>query len=157
MTHDIFVKTHGERFYNITSQVERVLAELLKTAAGQLTQFKGQQTPAAEVSGILHLFLPHTSCGLAVSEAYDQTAREDMQEFLVQLAPRNQDWYTHTVEGEDDSPSHMKSLLLHHHLSLIVQKGKMLLGRWQGIYLAEFRDNPHSRQISLKFLPDFFS
>lgn len=108
----------------------------------------------SEISGMLHVFLVHTSCGLTLNESFDPTAKQDMESFLKRIAPRHESWYAHTIEGPDDSPSHLKSLLLNHSLSLIVEQGKMILGQWQGIYLAEFRDAPHQRQLILKFVPD---
>lgn len=137
---EITISTEGERFYDITSQIQQGLISLL---AKQDTQ-----------SGVLTLFCRHTSCGLAINESYDPSAARDMEEFLKHLAPRNLSLITHTTEGPDDSPSHMKSLLIHHSMSLIVDQGKLMLGTWQGIYLCEFRDHPHHRKILLKYQGD---
>ncbi len=131
--------THGENFYNITAEVKKGLSQICT---------KGEQ------SGILHLFTTHTSCALAISEAFDPLANKDVVEFFKYLAPRNLPFIQHRDEGEDDSPSHMKSVILNQNISLIVEKGELVLGQWQGIYLAEFRDQPHQRKILLKFQAD---
>lgn len=133
----ITVQTNGERFYSITEQVQSSLKEA-----------------AASPCGILHLFILHTSCALTISESYDPSAKRDMEKFLKYLAPRDLPFVEHTLEGEDDSPSHMKSILLQQHLAIPVEKRKLLLGTWQGIYLAEFRDAPHQRNVIVKFSPD---
>lgn len=133
----ITIPTQGEGFYSITEQIHSSLFEL-----------------ANQKSGILHLFIQHTSCALTISEDYDPSAKRDLERFLKYVAPRDLPFIEHTLEGEDDSPSHMKSLLLQQHLALPVEKGKLLLGTWQGIYLAEFRDAPHQRSIILKFQGD---
>ena len=96
----------------------------------------------------------HTSCGLTINESYDPSAASDMESFLKHLAPRDLSLITHTAEGEDDSPSHMKSMLINNSLQLIVEEGNPLIGTWQGIFLCEFRDRPHRRNILLKFQAD---
>ena len=132
--------TSGERFYNITQQVQSALDDLMK------------QSPSP--SGVLTLFNPHTSCALTINEAHDISAANDMENFLKHLAPRELPFITHTMEGSDDSPSHMKSILLQTSLQLIVEEGNLVLGTWQGIYLCEFRDAPKQRSLYLKFIPD---
>ena len=130
------VQTHGERFYNITNDVKSALKKM---------------TPTPE-DGVLHLFITHTSCGLTINESYDPSAREDLEKFLDHVAPRNLPFIEHTDEGEDDSPSHMKSMLVNQTMSFIVDKSELILGTWQGIYLCEFRDSPKQRSILLKFI-----
>lgn len=134
------IPTSGERFYDITENVQNALENILKTA------------PAG--SGILHLFTTHTSCALTISEAFDPAAAKDVEKFLKHLAPRDLSFITHTDEGEDDSPSHMKSILLQQSLNFIVEDKKLVLGKWQGIYLAEFRDSSKKREVLIKFVPD---
>lgn len=131
--------TSGEKFYNLTMEIKETLEKLIV----------GKKN-----SGILHLFIPHTSCALAISEAFDPAACKDVERFFDHIAPRDLKFITHTDEGEDDSPSHMKSVLLHQNISLIVDNGKLVLGQWQGIYLAEFRDSAHQRKILVKYCPD---
>ena len=137
-------KTSGENFYDITSSLNSFFQKEV------IPNFK----PA---SGVLHLFLQHTSCALTISEAYDPSAKKDLESFMKHLAPRNLNFITHTLEGPDDSPSHMKSILLQSSLAIPVDKGEIFLGRWQGLYLAEFRDQPKRREILLKFIADNYS
>ena len=129
---EIEILTEGEKFYNITEQI--------------------QESLEAGKSGILVLYMPHTSCALTISEAFDPSAATDMQNFLRHLAPNNLAFIQHSSEGPDDSPSHMKSILLQQTLCLIVENGKLVLGKWQGIYLAEFRTGHKRRKLLLKFL-----
>jgi secondary thiamine-phosphate synthase enzyme len=126
------INTQGEGFYEITDKLKALAA----TASSE----------------ILTIFCPHTSCALTINEAYDPSASEDMVAFLKHLAPRNLHFIKHTLEGPDDSPSHMKAMLLQHSLQLIVENGKLIIGQWQGIFLAEFRDKPHERSVYLKML-----
>lgn len=135
--HEIQIPTKGEALYSITDRVREVLPEVL----------------GSERSGVLHLFLLHTSCALAVSEDWDPSARKDVESFLNHLAPRDLPFIQHTLEGADDSPSHMKSVVLHQNLAFLIEKGELVLGTWQGIFLAEFRDHPHTRKVLLKFMP----
>lgn len=127
----IQIQTDGEGLYPFTDHLEEV-------AAGK--------------TGILFLFCRHTSCALLISENYDPTARQDLESFFKYLAPRDLPFIRHTLEGEDDSPSHMKAAVLHQHLAIPIEKGELLLGSWQGIFLAEFRDAPKKRQIIAKVL-----
>lgn len=105
-------------------------------------------------SGIVIVQNTHTSCGLTINEAFDPSAKEDMENFLKHLAPENLKFIKHTDEGPDDSPSHMKSLLVQPSLTIIIDNGKMLLGKWQGIYLCEFRRSPKLRRILIKTIED---
>ncbi len=134
-------QTDGERFYDITPKIKQFFDSDI------LPHFESR-------SGVLHLFLQHTSCALTISESYDPSAKIDLETFMKHLAPRNLGFIKHTMEGPDDSPSHMKSILLQHSLSLLVEKSELFLGQWQGVYLCEFRDNPKKRNIILKFMPD---
>ena len=129
-------KTTGEGFYEITRDVI------------QLVRQNGIE------DGVVTLFCLHTSCALTINEAFDPSAKKDMESFLRHLAPRNLAFIQHTAEGPDDSPSHMKALLLQPSLQFVVSRGDLMLGRWQGIYLAEFRDGVHERQVVLKLQPD---
>lgn len=138
----IKIQTSGERFYNITKPIQDALEKIL---TNDFPQSK---------SGILHLFTTHTSCALTISEAHEPAAAKDVENFLIHLAPRSLSFITHTDEGSDDSPSHMKSILLNQSLNFIVEDKKIILGIWQGIYLAEFRDSTKNREILAKFVPD---
>lgn len=102
--------------------------------------------------GMVVLFIPHTSASLVISESYDPTARQDLEEFLERLVPEGQSWYRHTLEGRDDSPSHMRSILTATSMSIPVDQGKLSLGTWQGVYLFEHRIRSHRRDILLRCL-----
>lgn len=102
--------------------------------------------------GMLHLFIPHTSASLVINESYDPSARQDLEAFLERLAPEGESWYSHTSEGRDDSPSHMRSILTSTSLSLPIDGGEISLGTWQGVYLAEHRSRSHRRKILLRCL-----
>lgn len=105
--------------------------------------------PDLPESGLLHIFIQHTSAGLAVNENADLTVRKDLDRALDELAPENQAFYEHTMEGPDDMPAHIKSVLVGNSLTIPVINQKLALGTWQGIYLCEFRAKATSRQIVL--------
>ncbi len=113
---------------------------------------------AAELSrlgvreGMVFLFLKHTGASLCISENYDPTAKRDLEAFLDRIAPDGEVWHAHTIEGDDDSSSHMKSILTGVSLSIPVAEGRMLLGTWQGIYLCEHRKHPEERKILVRAL-----
>jgi len=102
--------------------------------------------------GILHLFIQHTSASLVASESYDPTARQDLESYMDHLAPENVPYYRHTMEGADDSPSHMRAMLTNTSLSIPIDDGQLSLGTWQGIYLFEHRRRPHRRRVLLRCL-----
>lgn len=97
--------------------------------------------------GMCTLFIRHTSASLIVQENYDPSARVDLERFLDRLVPDGASWMTHTLEGPDDMPSHIKSVLTQVSLSIPVVGGKLALGTWQGIYLWEHRNHPSDREI----------
>lgn len=126
--------------HSITDDVNLVLQKMIKASKSD--------------SGLLYLFCMHTSCALILNESYDESAKKDLEKFLNHLAPDDLDFIEHVLEGPDDSPAHMKTALLNQHITLPVLRGAMLLGRWQGIFLAEFRKRAHERKILVKFVPD---
>jgi secondary thiamine-phosphate synthase enzyme len=97
--------------------------------------------------GLCNLFLKHTSASLLVQENYDPSARRDLETFMDRLVPRGAAWMTHTLEGPDDMPSHLKAALTQASLGIPVQGGRLALGTWQGIYLWEHRDDPTPREL----------
>lgn len=97
-------------------------------------------------TGLLHLFIQHTSAGLTIGENADATVREDLNTSFDRLAPENAD-YKHDDEGPDDMPAHIKSILTGSSISIPIMNGKLALGTWQGIYLCEFRTHPHERKL----------
>ncbi len=102
--------------------------------------------------GMCFLYLQHTSASLVISESYDPSARMDLEAFMERLAPEDQAWYRHTMEGSDDSPSHIRAMLTNTDLSIPVDDGRLSLGTWQGIYLFEHRSAPHRRQVLARLM-----
>ena len=104
-------------------------------------------------TGLLTAFVSHTSCSLLIQENADPDVQRDLNAFFRRLVPPSNDpsmkWVTHTMEGPDDMPAHIKAALLPTSLSIPVAGGEPLLGTWQGIYLFEHRDRPHRREIVL--------
>ncbi|WP_394205833.1 secondary thiamine-phosphate synthase enzyme YjbQ [Shewanella waksmanii] len=99
--------------------------------------------------GIAHLLLQHTSAGLTLNENADPSVRVDFERYLNKIAPEDEPYYTHTYEGSDDMPAHLKTSLIGAVLSLPITQGRLNLGTWQGIYLCEFRDHPSARRLVL--------
>ncbi|MFP4238475.1 MAG: secondary thiamine-phosphate synthase enzyme YjbQ [Rhodosalinus sp.] len=103
-------------------------------------------------TGLLTLFVRHTSCSLLVQENADPDVARDLQEYLARIAPRADDpsmrWLRHTAEGPDDMPAHLRAALLPVSLSIPVTEGRLALGTWQGVFLVEHRDAPHRRQVA---------
>lgn len=102
--------------------------------------------------GLCYLFIPHTSASLIVSENYDPTASEDIETFLERLVPEGQAWIRHTLEGADDSTSHLRAILTNTSESIPIEHGELALGTWQGIYLFEHRRRSHRRQVLIRCL-----
>jgi secondary thiamine-phosphate synthase enzyme len=102
--------------------------------------------------GLCHLFIQHTSASMIISESYDPTARLDMEAYLERLAPEGASWYRHTLEGPDDSPSHLRALLTQTSLSIPVENGRLALGTWQGLYVFEHRRSAQQRRVLLHCL-----
>lgn len=128
------VETRGKGLYNFTQLVENSLREW------------------GVREGICHLFVQHTSASLVVNESYDPTARMDLEVFMEKIAPEGEAWYRHTMEGADDSTSHMRAMLTNTSLSIPVDNGQLSLGTWQGIYLFEHRRRGHNRRVLLRCL-----
>lgn len=97
--------------------------------------------------GLCTLFIRHTSASLLIQENYDDSARIDLENWLNRLVPENDALYTHTLEGADDMPAHIKSALTATQISIPFQRGELMLGTWQGIYLWEHRHFSGSRQV----------
>ena len=100
-------------------------------------------------TGILHLFIKHTSASLTINENADPTVRTDFESHFNMLAPENQSYYQHTFEGSDDIPAHLKASLLGSSVSIPITDGRLNLGTWQGIYLCEHRNHGSDRELVL--------
>ncbi len=129
MLHQFSVRVDGQGLYPITDSVRPVIAD------------------SGLDEGLCTLFIRHTSASLLIQENYDDSARIDLEHWLNRLVPENDPLYTHTLEGADDMPAHIKSALTATSLGIPFQGGELLLGTWQGIYLWEHRHHPGSRSI----------
>ncbi|MBL6690531.1 MAG: YjbQ family protein [Pseudomonadales bacterium] len=122
---------HGQGLYDITSDVSRTVSEQNVT------------------SGLCTLFIRHTSASLLIQENYDPSAKADLEMWLNRLVPENDPEYTHTLEGPDDMPAHIKAALTATSLAVPFESGKLLLGTWQGIFLWEHRHRAGTRDVVL--------
>ena len=104
--------------------------------------------------GLCTLFLQHTSASLLIQESYDDSARRDLERWLNRLVPEEDSIYTHTLEGPDDMPAHIKAMLTATQISIPFASGKLLLGTWQGIYLWEHRYSVVNRNIVIHLAID---
>ena len=102
--------------------------------------------------GLCTVFLRHTSASLVIQENADPAVRRDLEAFLDRLVPDGDPLYTHTAEGDDDMPSHVKTALTRTSEQVPFQDGRLLLGTWQGIYVWEHRSGQHRRELALHFI-----
>ena len=128
------LRTRGKGTHEITDEVARALR-----------QSKLQ-------SGVVTVFCQHTSCSLVLMENADPSARRDLERWLDRLVPEDDPHFTHTLEGPDDMPSHIKMALTRSSESIPFADGQLLLGTWQGIFLWEHRAAPHTRSVVLTFV-----
>ena len=102
---------------------------------------------AAPEDGVCHLFIQHTSASLLIQENYDPSAKADLENWLNRLVPENDPIYTHTLEGPDDMPAHIKAALTACSLTIPVRDGDLALGTWQGVFLWEHRRHRGQRKV----------
>lgn len=114
-----------------------------------ITKTIEQQLPSLPEKGLLNLLLKHTSAAITINENADPSVRFDFEQVFNRLVPENQAFYTHTLEGSDDMPAHIKSSLLGQSLTIPITNHRLNLGTWQGIYLCEFRDSGGPRELVL--------
>ena len=126
----ISLSPHPRGFHLITNEIVESVPEM--------SQIK---------TGLLHLFIKHTSASLTINEDADPTVRTDFASHFKHLVPENQPYYKHTLEGPDDMPAHLKASLLGSSVSIPITKGKLALGTWQGIYLCEHRNHGGNRTL----------
>ena len=133
------VSTRGQGLYEFTGEAEAFVRK------------------AGQEAGLLTLFVRHTSCSLLIQENADPDVRRDLDQFFHRLVPPSDDpsmrWITHTLEGPDDMPAHIKAALTQVSIGVPVMGGRLALGTWQGLYLFEHRDRPHRREIVLHLGP----
>jgi secondary thiamine-phosphate synthase enzyme len=114
-----------------------------------ITQLIEQHLSGMPDKGMLHVFIKHTSAGLTINENADPSVRDDMESTMGQLVPEDTSRYTHTTEGSDDMPAHIKTSLIGMSLTIPVTNGRLNLGTWQGIFLCEFRNAKNRRKLVL--------
>ena len=125
----IDLEVHGQGLHEFTDQVARVVGD------------------STLEEGLCTLFLRHTSASLTIQENADPSARNDLESWLNRLVPENDPLYTHTIEGPDDMPAHIKAALTATSLSIPILGGRLALGTWQGIFLWEHRHHRGQRQV----------
>ena len=133
-THQITVNTHGRKLYDITPEIVA-----WAKASGVKT-------------GMMTLYIQHTSASLLINENYDHDVLVDMEAFFNRLVPDGDPLFIHTVEGPDDMPAHVRSALTQTHLSIPVLEGNAALGQWQGVFLYEHRHVPGRRRVLLHMI-----
>ena len=126
----IALKARERGFHLVTNEIVNSLPELKEIE-----------------KGMLQVFIKHTSASLTINENADSTVRSDLEEHFNRIAPDGASYYSHTMEGEDDMSAHIKSSTIGNSLSVPIRDGRLELGRWQGIYLCEHRDSPHTRRV----------
>lgn len=132
--HQLTCHTHGRKIYDITPDI---------------TQWVASQSIA---TGLLTLYIQHTSASLLINENYDSDVLVDMEAFFDRLVPDGDALFIHTAEGPDDMPAHVRSALTQSSLSIPVVNGKVALGQWQGIFLFEHRHMASRRNILLHLI-----
>ena len=134
--HNLQISTNGQKLYEFTNQTIEWIRK---------KNFK---------DGMLNLSIQHTSASLIVQENADPDVQTDLLNYFNNLAPMNNKLYTHTTEGKDDMPAHIKSALTNNQISLSIKNSELLLGTWQGIYLFEHRLKPQTRIVIHHFIGD---
>lgn len=125
------VRSSGKGTYEITQQLQEVVSQ------------------AGISTGTLTVFVQHTSASLIIMENADPSARADLHAFFDHLVPEDTPYFTHTYEGPDDMPSHIRMALTRTSEVIPIINGELVLGTWQGVFLFEHRDQPHTRRIAL--------
>jgi secondary thiamine-phosphate synthase enzyme len=135
LQHEIVLSGYKPGFHLITDRIEPVLKELPE-------------------KGLVNLFIKHTSAALCLNENADPSVRHDFVTFFRQMVPEDEYLYSHTLEGKDDMPAHLKSSILGQSLTIPITNHRLALGTWQGIYYCEFRDHPSPRKICITVIGD---
>ena len=130
----IEISTPGRGFQEISQELQALVRE------------SGVQ------AGICHVFLRHTSASLLITENADPDVRRDLENFISRLAPDGDPAYLHSMEGPDDMPAHIRSVLTCSEISLPIRNRGLALGTWQGVYLWEHRTRPHRRRLELTII-----
>lgn len=130
----IRVETSGQGLYDITQNVQRWVM--------------GEEVDV----GLLTVYCRHTSASLTIQENADPDVRRDLLTFFKRIAAEEAEAYRHSIEGPDDMPAHIRAALTLASVSIPVSSGRMTLGTWQGLYLFEHRDQPHTRSLMLHLI-----
>lgn len=133
-TNEICLETKGQRLFNITNLIEKVI------------------TLSKLNTGLINISILHTSASLLIQENADDSVLRDLENFFDKLVPQNLDLYEHKAEGVDDMPAHIKASLTSTHLSIPIRNKKIDLGTWQGIFLFEHRIQSHTREIDIHII-----
>ena len=132
MTNPLTLPTSGQGLLDITDAVSSVVHQ------------------SSVTEGLCTVFVQHTSASLIIQENADPSAKRDLEQWLNRLVPERDPLYTHTTEGPDDMPAHVKAALTATSISIPVLNGRLTLGTWQGIYLWEHRTTPHTRRVVVR-------
>ncbi len=114
-----------------------------------ITNIIEQNLKTLPEKGLLNILIKHTSAALTINENADSSVRNDFEFFMNKLVPENQSYFTHTSEGNDDMPAHIKSSLFAQSITIPITNHRLNLGTWQGIYLCEFRNYGGRRKLIL--------
>ena len=132
--HALRTKTKGSGLYDVTDEIAAFVRD------------------AKLRDGLLTCFIRHTSASLLIQENADPDVLTDLENFMRRVVSRDPKLYRHTTEGPDDMPSHIRSALTATSLSIPLRDGELALGTWQGIYVFEHRDAPHTREVMLHLI-----
>ena len=125
----IEIRTSGRGTIEVTAQVD----EIVRNSGVKL--------------GMCNIFVQHTSASLILCENADPSVRNDLENFMQRLVPDGDPLFSHTAEGPDDMPAHIRNILTENSINIPISDGRCALGTWQGIYLWEHRHHPHSRRV----------
>lgn len=115
-------------------------------------ELRSRVLQAGVQAGLCHVFLRHTSASLLITENADPDVRRDLESYITRLVPDGDPAYLHSMEGPDDMPAHIRSVLTSSELTLPIREGRLALGTWQGVFLWEHRMRPHRRRIEISIV-----
>ncbi len=125
----IILPAYKRGYHLITNIIEKEIGEMLPQ------------------TGLLHLFIKHTSASIMINENFDPSVRVDLESAFNDIVKEDMPYYTHTIEGSDDMPAHIKAAMIGTDLTIPITNGRLNLGQWQGVYICEFRNNAGNRKI----------
>ena len=134
--YNLVLQTNGQKLYEFTDSTLNWIKK---------NNFK---------NGMINLSIQHTSASLIVQENADPDVQTGLISYFDKLAPMNNELYSHTIEGKDDMPAHIKSSLTNNQITLSIKNGELILGTWQGLYLFEHRLAPQSRKVVFHYIGD---